>query len=75
MIHCQISYFLRKLIFSEATIRWDVLFLFEVIFIRPADSAAGYEFGNPKQYCTLLYLQVPSYMRIDKPCNIYGGVH
>ena len=55
MIHCQISYFLRKLTFSEATIRWDVLFLLEVIFIRPADFT-GYEFGNPKQYCTLLYL-------------------
>ena len=46
MIHYHISsYFLRKLTFSEATIRQDVLFLFEVTFIRTA-GFAGYEFGN-----------------------------
>ena len=49
MIHYHISsYFLRKLTFSKATIRQDVLFLFEVTFIRPA-GLAGYEFGNPKR--------------------------
>ena len=49
MIHYQVSsYFLRQLTFSKATIWKDVLFLFEVTFIRPADFA-GYEFGNPKR--------------------------
>ena len=38
----------NKHIASEATIRWDVLFLFEVTFIRSA-GFAGYEFGNPKR--------------------------
>ena len=33
--------------FCEASIKKDVLFLFEVAFIRPADFT-GYEFGNPK---------------------------
>ena len=49
MIHYHISsYFLRKLTFSDANIRQDVPFLFEVTVIRPA-GFAGYEFGNPKR--------------------------
>ena len=49
MIHYHISsYSLRKVIFSEATVKLDVLFLFEVTFIRPA-GFAGHEFGNPKR--------------------------
>ena len=39
--------FLRKLTFSEATIRKVVLFLFEVTFVCPT-GYAGYEFGDPK---------------------------
>ena len=49
MIHYHIlSYFLRKLTFSEAAIKEDVLFLFEITFICPV-GFAGFELGNPKQ--------------------------
>ena len=39
--------FPQKTNFCKASIKKDVLFLFEVAFIRPADFT-GYEFGNPK---------------------------
>ena len=55
-------------------------FLLVVTFIHPV-SFAGYEFGNQERqlhvilFVSYKYRSFGYHMRINKPCNTYGGVH